>query len=82
MGFDCKISALLERAARLHVRTEVVTRSTGHRSSWGDVHARARRLASSLRRLGIEPGDRVGTLAWNTHRHIELYYAIPGAGFV
>ncbi len=82
MNFTSKISALLDRAARLHPKTEIVTRSSGHRSSWGEVHARARRLASSLRRLGLTPGDRIGTLAWNTHRHIELYYAIPGAGFV
>jgi fatty-acyl-CoA synthase len=82
VALDCKISALIDRAVRLHPATEVVTRSTGQRSSWGEVHRRARRLASSLRRLGLAAGDRVASLAWNTHRHVELYYAVPGAGLV
>ena len=47
-----------------------------------DAERRAKQLAKALRRLGIEPGDRVGTLAWNTYRHFELYYAISGIGAV
>ena len=39
-------------------------------------------MALALQRLGIKPGDRVGTLAWNTHRHFEMFYAAPGIGIV
>jgi acyl-CoA synthetase (AMP-forming)/AMP-acid ligase II len=79
-----RLSSLLERAARYFPEVEVVTRAGGqvHRTSWSEVHRRARRLASSLRRLGLEPGDCVGSFAWNTFRHVELYYAVPGAGLV
>ena len=49
-----------------------------HRYTYRDAHARARRLARALLRLGIRSGDRVGTLAWNGYRHFELYYAVSG----
>ncbi len=41
-----------------------------------------RRLVRVLQRLGVEPGDRVGTLAWNGFRHLELYYGAPGMGAI
>jgi acyl-CoA synthetase (AMP-forming)/AMP-acid ligase II len=47
-----------------------------------NCHRRARRLASALAQLGIGPADRVGTLAWNTYRHLELYFAVSGYGAV
>ncbi|HEX8952425.1 MAG TPA: long-chain fatty acid--CoA ligase, partial [Polyangia bacterium] len=52
------------------------------RVRFGDVAARARRLASALRRLGVGPGDRVGTFAWNSQEHLEAYLAVPGLGAV
>jgi fatty-acyl-CoA synthase len=52
------------------------------RSTWGEVGARARRLSAALAGLGIQPGDRVATLAWNHQRHLEAYFGIPGCGAV
>jgi acyl-CoA synthetase (AMP-forming)/AMP-acid ligase II len=50
--------------------------------SYAGLAARAAKLAKALLRLGIKPGERVATLAWNTHRHMELYFAVSGIGAV
>ncbi|RFC63784.1 long-chain-fatty-acid--CoA ligase [Fulvimarina endophytica] len=79
------IAALIEHAARTHGATEVVSRQVDgsiHRSNYREIAARSRKAANALSRLGISTGDRVATLAWNTHRHLELYYAISGSGAV
>ena len=79
------ISAIIEHAARNHARTEIVSRTVEgpiHRYGYADAHARMKRLANALRGLGVEPSDRVGTLAWNTYRHVEVYYASSGMGAV
>src|SRR5580693_5690930 len=75
------ISSILTHAARHHGSAEVVSRThenTTHRYTWRDVEARSRRLVRVLQRLGAGAGDRVGTLAWNGFRHLEVYYAAPG----
>ena len=51
-------------------------------ATFGEVLDRAERLAAGLARLGVEPGDRVGSLAWNTQEHLEIYYAVMGMGAV
>ena len=79
------ISGLIQHAARNHADTEIVSRTAEgavHRYTYRDAHARARRLARALVALGVKPTERVGTLAWNGHRHYELYYAISGMGAV
>jgi len=79
------ISSLIKYAALYHGDTEIVTRTIEgpvHRYTYRDLHARARRLANALGRLGVSTGDRIGTLAWNTHRHMELYYGVSGMGAV
>jgi 3-(methylthio)propionyl---CoA ligase len=79
------ISGIIAHAAIYHADTEVVTRTVEgpiHRYTYADAEPRAKRLARALLRLGIKPGDRVATLAWNTHRHFELYYGISGIGAV
>jgi len=79
------VSSMLEYAARFHSDTEIVTRTIEgpiHRYGYGDAHRRSRQLANALVRLGVGAGDRVATAAWNTHRHLELYYAISGMGAV
>ena len=75
------ISAMLRHAARHHGGTEIVSKDadgTIHRTTWAELERRARRLVRALGSLGIGAGDRVGTLAWNTARHLEIYYAAPG----
>ncbi|MBS0342540.1 MAG: long-chain-fatty-acid--CoA ligase [Proteobacteria bacterium] len=80
-----QISSLLEHAALHHPSVEIVSHvnaQTCVRSTWQDVARRARRLASGLQARGLEPGTRVATLAWNTHRHLELYFGVSGAGSI
>jgi fatty-acyl-CoA synthase len=78
------IKRLLWRAERIFGDKLVVSRegSGYHEYSYADFGRRVRRLAGALQALGIAPGDRVATLAWNTHRHLECYFAIPGMGAV
>src|SRR5436309_12614683 len=79
------ISGIIKHAAVYHRDTEIVSRTVEggiHRYTYEAAERRAKRLARALQRLGIRPGDRVGTLAWNTYRHFELYYAISGIGAV
>jgi acyl-CoA synthetase (AMP-forming)/AMP-acid ligase II len=75
------ISSILTHAARHHGASEVVSRThenTTHRYTWADVERRSRRLVKVLLAHGIERQDRVGTLAWNGYRHLEVYYASSG----
>ncbi len=79
------ISALIEHAAMHHANVEIVSHVSDtsiYRSSWGQVRNRAKKLANALTGLGVKPGDRIATLAWNTHRHLELYFAVAGMGAV
>ena len=79
------ISSLLTHAERHHGEQLVVSRRVEgdlHRQTYRELAARARRLANALLSLGVADGDRVGTLAWNGHRHMELYYAVSGMGAV
>ena len=79
------VSGLIEHAARYHPDVEIVSRTCEGpivRTNWAEVRSRAAKLANALLRMGIRPGDRVATLAWNTHRHLELYFAVSGIGAV
>jgi fatty-acyl-CoA synthase len=78
------LSHFLERAERLYPEREIVTKTAAgiHRTNYAEVGKRARRLASALATLGVKPGDRVATFAWNTFRHLEVYFAVPGSGHV
>jgi fatty-acyl-CoA synthase len=79
------ISSLIEYAALNHADTEIVSRTVEgelHRYHYRDACRRSKRLANALKHLKIHQGDRIGTLAWNTHRHFELYYAVSGMGAI
>jgi len=79
------VSSFIQHAARNHGTVEVVSRlgdDTMHRTNYAEVEQRSRRLVRVLQRLGVGPGDRVATLAWNSYRHLELYYAVSGMGAV
>jgi len=82
--YELSIQHVLWRLERLHQRKEVVTKQEQglHRVTNGELVRRINRLAGALKRLGIKPGDRVATLAWNNYRHLELYYAVPCMGAV
>ncbi len=84
MNTPLTLTPILERAARLFPRKEIVTKTeTGmHRYTFADFHRRVHRLAWTLDQMGVQPGERVGTLCWNTHRHLELYFAITCFGAV
>ncbi len=76
---------LLERAGKFFGKNEIVSRNPDgslFRYTYGDYYKRTRQLANALKALGVGPGDRVGTLAWNHHRHLEAYFAIPAIGGV
>ncbi len=80
-----RVHTILDHAARMHANQEVVTRTIEgpiQRTTYAEVARRARQLASALKRLGVEEGDRIGTLAWNTARHLETWYAIAGVGAI
>src|SRR5205814_8553015 len=69
-----------DRARKYFAATEIVSRRPDksiQRSTYGDFHRRAQKLANALARLGVKPGERVATLAWNHGRHLEAYLAIP-----
>ncbi len=79
------VSSILAHAARHHGGTDIVSREASgalHRTTYAALERRARRLARALTNLGVQPADRVATLAWNGHRHVEAYYAVPGMGSV
>src|SRR5580692_12412392 len=79
------VDRILDHAASQHGHREIVTRSLEGpivRTTWREIHARAKRLSSALLDLGVKPGDRIATLAWNSGRHIETWYGIMGIGAV
>ncbi len=79
------ISSLIVHADRHHGNVEIVSRRVEgdiHRTTYRQLHGRARRVANALDALGVGRSDRVATLAWNGYRHMELYYGIAGKGAV
>jgi fatty-acyl-CoA synthase len=79
------VSMLLRHAERHHATQEIVSRRVEgdmHRYTYRELGQRARQLARALIAFGLEPGERVATLAWNGYRHMELYYAAAGSGRV
>ena len=79
------IIEILRFSAQNHPKAEIVSvRTEGdvHRYTYPDALKRVAKLANGLKKIGVEPGDRVATLAWNGYRHFELYYAIAGLGAV
>src|SRR6266850_2516883 len=82
--YELSLQHVLWRIERLHQKKEVVTKLDQgvHRMTNAELVPRINQLAGALKRLGIKPGDRVATLAFNNHRHLELYYAVPCMGAV
>jgi len=85
MDFPLTLGAIFRHADQVHPRREVVTRRADgslHRYTYADFGGRVRRLVHALARLGVQPGDRVATLGWNHHQHLEAYFGVPMAGAV
>ena len=85
MDFELTVPVMLRRAEQLFGPREIVTRlpdKSLHRYTYADFIPRARRLGAALTALGMERGDRVGTLAWNHYQHLEAYLGIPAFGGV
>ncbi|MBM4196306.1 MAG: long-chain-fatty-acid--CoA ligase [Gammaproteobacteria bacterium] len=89
MDVPLTTTAILRHAERMHASQQIVSLTADHpspadpwRYSFADLAARTRRLANALCRKGLRQGDRVATLAWNDSRHVELFYAVGGAGLV
>ena len=79
------ISSLIEHAARFHPDVDIVSRlpeGGTHRTTWAGIRRDACRIAHALKQLGVGEGERVGTLAWNSHRHLSMYFGVSGAGSV
>jgi 3-(methylthio)propionyl---CoA ligase len=85
MHMPLMISSLLVHAARHAADTEIVSKRVEgdvHRYTYKDAEKRARQLAQAFARLGCTAGDRIGTLAWNGYRHLEIYYGASGSELV
>jgi fatty-acyl-CoA synthase len=85
MDYQLTLPTLLRRAEAYFGRAEIVSRrpdKSFHRYAYADMTRRARALAVGLESLGLERGDRVATLCWNHHQHVEAYLGVPSGGFV
>jgi fatty-acyl-CoA synthase len=85
MNTPLLISSLIEHAGRNHADTQIVTRGTEgeiRRYTYADLNRRSKQMANLLHELGVAASERVGTLAWNTDRHMEIYFGASGSGAV
>ena len=85
MDVPLSLNHLLERAGTIFPRNEVVSRLPNkslRRHTYGQIYHRTRALAAALQGLGLKKGDRVATLCWNHHAHLEAYFGIPACGGV
>lgn len=84
MNHPLTIGAMMEHAEQFFPKKEVIsqTHEKLHRLTYREIGRRTRQLMSSLKRIGVQKEDRIGTLAWNTHRHLEVYFAAPGMGAI
>jgi len=82
---DFNIIQILQHASRWHGNVEVVTNTVEggiYRTNYSQLYHRTKKLANALEKLGVQAGDRVATMAWNSWRHLECWYAIGGMGAV
>jgi fatty-acyl-CoA synthase len=84
MDYPLTLQHFMDRARRLYPKKEIATKQgpNMHRYSYADWYARTNQLAGALKRLGVQKSDRIGTFAWNTYRHLELYFGVSCSGAV
>ena len=83
--YPLTLDRVFEQAGQLFRDNEIVSKLADgsiHRCTWGSIHSRARKVCNALTKLGVQSGDRVGTLCWNHYRHLETYFAVPCVGAV
>ncbi|HEX8259597.1 MAG TPA: long-chain fatty acid--CoA ligase [Rubrobacteraceae bacterium] len=83
--YQLTLPAILKRAEDLYGKKEIVSRTPDksfHRYTYADFVRRSKKLAVALGKLGLEKSDRVVTLAWNTHQHLEAYFGVPSANLI
>lgn len=79
------ISSIIEHAVAFHGDTEIVSRTVEgpiHRYNYREASRRSKKLANAITKLGVKPGDRLATIAWNGYRHFEIYFAVSGMGAI
>ena len=84
-NWPLRVNSILDHAARYHAERPIISRSIEGpitRTNWSGIRQQALRCTQALRTLGIKPGDVIGVMAWNTARHLEVWYGVPGAGAV
>ena len=86
MHYPLTTNAIIEYGNRVFPHKEIISKlpdGSMHRYTYADMYLRTKKLASALvNKLGVKPGDRVATFAWNHYQHLELYYGIPGTGAI
>ena len=84
MNIPLTVGSMMEHAEKFFPKKQVISQTHDklHVLTYREIGKRTRRLMSALKELGVEYGDRIGTLAWNHHRHLEIYFAAPGMGAV
>lgn len=84
MQTPLNLFSLFDYSQRMYPNKEIVTRTVAgsHRYSYREFGQRVRQLSAGLQQLGLKPGERVGTLAWNDYRHLEIYFGVPLIGSV
>ena len=85
MNVPLSINHFLDRAGTIFKHNSIVSRlpdKSLRSHTYGQWHQRTLQLASALQRAGLQKGDRVATLCWNHHAHLEAYFGVPAAGGV
>ena len=85
MDYPLTLNTIVEHARRMTPRKTINTRlpdGSWHEYNYADFYRRVKKLGKLLAALGVEPGDRVATFAWNNYQHLEFYFGIPCAGAV
>ncbi|HMD42931.1 MAG TPA: long-chain fatty acid--CoA ligase [Candidatus Acidoferrum sp.] len=85
MDYSLVLPEFLERAGKLFPKIEIISRKPDRtlvRSSYGALYERAKRLASALTKLGVQPGDRVASMMWNHAGHLEVFFGVPCSGAI
>ncbi|MEE3295271.1 MAG: long-chain-fatty-acid--CoA ligase [Pseudomonadota bacterium] len=79
------VHTFIDHANIHHGEREIVTRRVEgdiHRTNYSEIYSRAKNFSKALQKLGVKQGEVIGTLAWNTHRHLESWYGITGIGAI